>query len=190
MNLSEIKKDLKNRLSERRYIHSKGVAIAAHQLAERYGYDPEKAALTGWIHDCAKEMTLKEMQVIIDKNNLQIDVYMRSSRALLHGPTGSILAKVIYGIEDKDIQHAIYFHTTGRPKMELLEKIIFLADYIEPGRNFPGIDLIRKKAQKNLDAAVLAAYDATIQYLLEQDAYIYDLTFRGRNDLIQCMENK
>ena len=183
MKLTDIKKDLKNRLSERRYVHSAGVAASAYILAEKYGYNPKKAELAGWLHDCAKEMKLEEMQDIIDEQNLQVDEYMRSSRALLHGPAGSIMAKTIYGIKDRDIQNSIFFHTTGRPQMELLDKIIFLADYIEPSRDFPGINIIRRNAQKNLDTAVLSAYDATIRHLLDQKEYIYELTFLGRNDL-------
>ena len=170
MKLTDIKKDLKNRLSERRYVHSAGVAASAYILAEKYGYNPKKAELAGWLHDCAK--------------------YMRLSRALLHGPAGSIMAKTVYGIKDRDIQNSIFFHTTGRPQMELLDKIIFLADYIEPSRDFPGINIIRRNAQKNLDAAVLSAYDATIRHLLDQKEYIYELTFLGRNDLIKHMGNK
>ena len=188
--LTDIKKDLKNRLSERRYVHSAGVAASAYILAEKYGYNPKKAELAGWLHDCAKEMKLEEMQDIIDEQNLQVDEYMRSSRALLHGPAGSIMAKTIYGIKDRDIQNSIFFHTTGRPQMELLDKIIFLADYIEPSRDFPGINIIRRNAQKNLDTAVLSAYDATIRHLLDQKEYIYELTFLGRNDLIKHMGNK
>ena len=183
-------KDLKNRLSERRYVHSAGVAASAYILAEKYGYNPKKAELAGWLHDCAKEMKLEEMQDIIDEQNLQVDEYMRSSRALLHGPAGSIIAKTVYGIKDRDIQNSIFFHTTGRPQMELLDKIIFLADYIEPSRDFPGINIIRRNAQKNLDTAVLSAYDATIRHLLDQKEYIYELTFLGRNDLIKHMGNK
>lgn len=192
MKLTDIKKDLKNRLSERRYVHSAGVAASAYILAEKYGYNPKKAELAGWLHDCAKEMKLEEMQNIIDEQNLhlQVDEYMRSSRALLHGPAGSIMAKTIYGIKDRDIQNSIFFHTTGRPQMELLDKIIFLADYIEPSRDFPGINIIRRNAQKNLDTAVLSAYDATIRHLLDQKEYIYELTFLGRNDLIKHMGNK
>ena len=186
----DIKKDLKNRLSERRYVHSAGVAASAYILAEKYGYNPKKAELAGWLHDCAKEMKLEEMQNIIDEQNLQVDEYMRSSRALLHGPAGSIMAKTIYGIKDRDIQNSIFFHTTGRPQMELLDKIIFLADYIEPSRDFPGINIIRRNAQKNLDTAVLSAYDATIRHLLDQKEYIYELTFLGRNDIIKHMGNK
>ena len=103
MKLTDIKKDLKNRLSERRYVHSAGVAASAYILAEKYGYNPKKAELAGWLHDCAKEMKLEEMQDIIDEQNLQVDEYMRSSRALLHGPAGSIMAKTVYGIKDSGL---------------------------------------------------------------------------------------
>ncbi len=188
MELEEIKLDLKRNLSSKRFTHSAGVATMAKHLAEKYGADPEKAYLAGWVHDCAKELSLSEMQAIVKENGLSLDKYMMASRALLHGPCGSLLAKSRYGIEDRDIASAIYFHTTGQPGMTLLEKIIFLADYIEPSRDFPGVEKLRKKAEQNLDEAVLAAYDSTISHLLDQQAYIYDLTFLGRNDLVLRMQ--
>ena len=113
-----------------------------------------------------------------------------ASRALLHGPAGSILAETKYGITDSAVQSAVYFHTTGHPDMTLLEKIIFLADYIEPSRDFPGVEKLRKLAEIDLDEALLAAYDSTISHLLDQKAYIYDLTFMGRNDLILKLKEK
>lgn len=190
MKLEEIQSDLKKVLSAKRYHHSSGVADMAKHLAEVYGADPEKAYMAGWIHDCAKELSLEEMQQVMKEAGLSLDEHMMHSRALLHGPCGSILAEKKYGITDRDIKSAIYFHTTGQPGMTLLEKIVFLADYIEPSRDFPGVDTLRKKAEKNLDKAVLAAYDSTISHLLEQGAYIYDLTFLGRNDLVLRMQAK
>ena len=92
--------------------------------------------------------------------------------------------KTKYGIKDKEIRNAIFFHTTGHSRMTLMEKIIFLADYVEPSRNFPGIEVIRQAAGIDLDKALLAAYDSTISHLIDQQEYIYDLTFLGRNDLI------
>ena len=188
MKLEQIQSDLKKKLSAKRFKHSAGVADMAKHLAKKYGADPEKAYLAGWIHDCAKELSLADMQSIVKENGLTLDGQMMQSRALLHGPCGSLLARSLYGVDDKDIASAIYFHTTGQPGMTLLEKIIFLADYIEPSRDFPGVDKLRKKAEKNLDEAVLAAYDSTISHLLEQEAYIYDLTFLGRNDLVLRMQ--
>ena len=190
MKLEQIQSDLKNILSPKRYHHSSGVADMARHLAELYGADPEKAYLAGWVHDCAKEISLEEMQELVKEAHLTLDAHMMESRALLHGPCGSLLAEKKYGIRDEEVKSAIYFHTTGQPGMTLLEKIIFLADYIEPSRDFPGVESLRKKAEKNLDKAVLAAYDSTISHLLDQEAYIYDLTFLGRNDLLLRMQTK
>ena len=113
---------------------------------------------------------------------------MLGSRALLHGPAGSVLAKTAFGIDDEEIRGAIYYHTTGRVGMTLLEKIVFLADYIEPNRDFPGVEDLRLLAEKDLDEAVLAAYDSTISHLIDQEAYIYGLTFLGRNDMVEKRE--
>ena len=100
------------------------------------------------------------------------------------------IAGWVHGIDDKDIKSAIFYHTTGRTNMTLLEKIIFLADYIEPSRDFPGVDTIRKLAEKDLNQAVLSAYNSTIKHLIDQDAYIYDLTFLGRNDMVLLIDGE
>ncbi len=190
MILDDIKKDLEKRLSKKRFIHSSGVADSAVKLAKRYGADPGQALTAGWIHDCAKELSLQDMQKIVEDSGMKVDTFLWNNRALLHGPAGSILAQTKYEIIDPEIQSAVYYHTTGRPDMHLLEKIIFLADYIEPNRNFPQVDVIREKARKNLDEALLAAYNSTINHLLEENKYIYDLTFFGRNDLVMKLGYK
>lgn len=183
MNLDKIIGELKKELSSKRFHHTEGVAHTARKLALRYGADPEKAYIAGWIHDCAKEMPLSEMQEWTKKDGMRLDPYMMGSRALLHGPAGSAYAKLHFHMDDEEILSAVVYHTTGRPHMTLLEKIVFLADYIEPSRDFPGVEGLRKLAEKDLDEAMLAAYDSTIRHLLDQEAYIYDLTFLGRNDL-------
>ncbi len=191
MKIEKIKKDLEKSLSGKRYRHSAGVADTAKHLAKLYGADTEKAYIAGWVHDAAKELSLADMQAILPADSpIREDGPMLASRALLHGPVGSILIESRYGIDDKEIQGAVRYHTTGRVNMTLLEKIIFLADYIEPSRDFPGVETLRKLAEKDLDRAVLAAYDSTISHLLDQGAYIYDLTFLGRNDLVLRMEKK
>lgn len=190
MKLENIQKDLKKILSGKRFHHSEGVAQTASHLAKKYGADPDKAYLAGWVHDCAKELSLPEMQTIARESRLSVDTILFSSRALLHGPVGSVLAETKYGITDEEIKNAIYYHTTGHADMTLMEKIIFLADYIEPSRDFPGVEKLRQLADKDLDRALLAAYDSTIAHLLDQGAYIYDLTFIGRNDLIMKLKEK
>lgn len=188
MNIEQIKADLRQRLSARRFLHTEGVAASAKKLAEVYGVDPDRAELAGWIHDCAKELPLAEMQALISEKQIPIDDAVMRSRSLLHGPTGSIYAEKYYGISDAEIQSAVFYHTTGRPDMSLMEKIIFLADYIEPSRDFPGVELIRELAFTDLTAALIEAYDSTIRHLIDQKAYIYDLTFMGRNALVTQMK--
>lgn len=190
MELKDIQKDLQAILSPKRFRHSRGVAETAKHLAEKYGADANKAYEAGWVHDCAKELSLVDMQHIVQEAGIKADEQLLSSRALLHGPAGSILAETKYGITDSAVQSAVYFHTTGHPDMTLLEKIIFLADYIEPSRDFPGVEKLRKLAEIDLDEALLTAYDSTISHLLDQKAYIYDLTFMGRNDLILKLKEK
>lgn len=188
MNIEQIKADLRQRLSARRFLHTEGVAASAKKLAEVYGVDPDRAELAGWIHDCAKELPLTEMQALISEKQIPIDDAVMRSRSLLHGLAGSIYAEKYYGISDAEIQSAVFYHTTGRPDMSLMEKIIFLADYIEPSRDFPGVELIRELAFTDLTAALIEAYDSTIRHLLDQKAYIYDLTFMGRNALVTQMK--
>lgn len=190
MKISDIKNDLKNRLSKARYVHSLGVASSAEELANRFGASAEKAYLAGLIHDSGKELSLDEMHVIVKEHHLQLDQEMLQSKALLHGPIGSIMAETLYDIDDEEIQSAIYFHTTGKAGMSKLDKIIFLADYIEPSRDFPGVEIIRKAAKEDLDQAMLVAYDSTIRHLLDQKLYIYPLTFEGRNDLVKSLKKR
>ena len=190
MDLESIKKELKKNLSPKRYHHSEGVAHTARDLARRYGADPEKAFLAGWLHDCAKEMKLPEMQYWVNQKGMHLDAYMMGSRALLHGPAGSACAELHFHISDPEILDAIVYHTTGKVHMTLMEKILFLADYIEPSRDFPGVGELRRLAEKDLDAALLLAYDSTIRHLLDQGAYIYDLTFLGRNGLVLELESR
>lgn len=190
MTLDEIKRDLKSRLSAKRFKHSEGVAETARKLARLYGEDEEKAFWAGWMHDSAKELSLSEMQKIVTDGGLHLDKDMMASRSLLHGPAGSVLAKTRYGVSDPSIGSAIYYHTTGCEHMTVMEKIIFLADYIEPSRDFPGVNKLRKLAPQDLDEACLAAYDSTLHHLLDQEAFIYPLTFLGRNDLVRTLQEK
>lgn len=190
MKFHDIKKELEGMLSKKRFVHSLGVSAAARHLAELYGGDADQAELAGLVHDCAKEMKLPEMQAWAAQKAFPIDDYMWQSRALLHGPAGSAYAELHFGITDPEILSAVYYHTTGKAGMSLLEEIVFLADYIEPSRDFPGVDELRKKAEKNLDDAALFAYDSTLRHLLEEHAYVYELTLSGRNALLQKIQKK
>ena len=135
-----IKKYIKKRLTKERYRHSLGVAYTAIALAMKYNPDTsnsdfmKKAELAGLLHDCAKNMDNDKKIHICDKNNISYSSLEAENAFLLHGKVGAYIAKTKFGIEDEDILNAIIWHTTGRPGMSILEKIIFIADYIEPGR--------------------------------------------------------
>lgn len=173
MDLKEIKKNLKENLSKSRYKHSVGVASTAQCLAMRYEYDLEKAYLAGIIHDCAKSTPDKEKIRECKENNIEIGRQEELLPHLLHSKLGAFKAKKEYGIEDQEILDAVRYHTTGRANMTLLEKIIFVADYIEPGRDkAPNLTFLRKLAFVNLDETVYHICKDTICYLNAIDSVI------------------
>lgn len=146
---------IKGRMSERRYIHSVNVAKAALQLAERYGGDKEKAELAGILHDCCKEIPKEEMLQIMLDGGIILDDVEKSSSKLWHSRAGSVYARDTLGIIDEDILNSICYHTTGRAGMSLLEKIIFTADFIGEERTYDGVEVMREKAFKNIEDAML-----------------------------------
>lgn len=174
---------IKQHLPEKRYHHTVGVMETAVGLAKRYGCDEHKAELAGIFHDYAKYRSVEEMrQVIIEKEMPQELLNFHSE--LWHGPVGAILVKKEVGITDEDILSAIRCHTTGRPNMTILEKVVFLADYIEPGRKFPGVEEVRVIAQTNLDDAVFRALQNTIIFLTSQKSAIYKDTIDTYNSFL------
>ncbi len=190
MNKNDIIINVQKHMSERRFSHTKGVVRASRELAVRYGADPEKAELAGWLHDCAKEFSLERMHSIMNYYNEPVGVEISANPALLHGPVGAVIGKYGYGIKDEEILEAIRVHTTGKVNMSLLDKIIFIADYIEETRQFPGVDELRRLALIDLNEAVLAGYNSTIEALIAQKEVIYFKTLLGRNDILKVIKEK
>ena len=186
MDIKEIETDLSNKLSKKRFIHTLGVVNSAMYLAKKYGANIEDAHLAALLHDCAKEIPLLEMRDLVA--DLPCDQDMLHSGALLHGLAGMVLANTQYGVTNPDILEAIRVHTTGKENMSKLDKIIFLADYIEPNRNFPGVNDIRLAAEQSLDAGVLCGFDMTIRHLIDSGDSIYPLTILSRNFLLRHMK--
>ena len=187
----KVKADLKERLSARRYTHTLGVVEAAVKLAYMYGIDIDKAETAALLHDAEKEDSLEHMQSLADSmygDSLAPEIQANGS--LLHGYAAASYAAMAYDIFDKDILNAIAHHTTGAESMSPLEKVIFLADYIEDNRDFPGVEKLRKAAEKSLNKGVLAGYDMTIQYLLQEGKTIFIGTVRNRNALLREMKHK
>ena len=186
MDIKEIETDLSNKLSKKRFIHTLGVVNSAMYLAKKYGANIEDAHLAALLHDCAKEIPLLEMRDLVA--DLPCNQDMLHSGALLHGLAGMVLANTQYGVTNPDILEAIRVHTTGKENMSKLDKIIFLADYIEPNRKFPGVNDIRLAAEQSLDVGVLCGFDMTIRHLIDSGDSIYPLTILSRNDLLRHMK--
>lgn len=175
--LSKIRKALEKTLDNKRYEHTLGVAYTAASMAMRYGTDMNTAFLAGLLHDCAKNLSDDKKISICEKNNIPITEIELRNPSLLHAKVGSFLAMEEYHIKDMDILNAIRNHTTGRPDMSILEKIIFIADYIEPGRKqAPNLDTIRQLAFIELDKALIAILQDTLNYLHESNKQIDSTT--------------
>ena len=165
-NISKMEKALKKELDTSRYRHTLGVMYTAAALAMRYGADLQKAQVAGLLHDCAKCIPNDRKLKLCDKYHLPVSRVEHNSPFLLHAKLGAYLAKKEYGVTDEEILSAINWHTTGRPDMTLLEKIIFVADYIEPMRSkAPNLAQIRQMAFIDLDQAVFMTLRDTLEYL-------------------------
>lgn len=161
-----IQEKLKQTLDEPRFEHIIGVMYTAGCMAMAHNADINQAMLAGLLHDCAKCMTHEERLVLCEKNNVLVTSSELENKALLHAKAGAILAKMEYDIKDVDILHAIAVHTTGEPDMNTLDKIIYIADYIEPGRDkAPNLELVRSLAYQDLDACMAQILYDTLNYL-------------------------
>lgn len=185
----DIKDQLIHNIGLDRYNHSLRVVEIAIKLAKIYGEDIERTEIAALLHDCGKY--LDKISLLKKANNFDIilDSVMEANMELIHAPLGSKIAEVEYGIVNKEILNAIYYHTTGRENMTLLDKIIYIADYIEPSRTFYGIDEIRRLAYVDLDKSILKALDTTIIFLINKNKLIHLNTIEARNYLIMDKRN-
>ena len=166
MNREKIISRLKSKINDRRFEHSLGVEYTAACMAMVYGADVEKARLAGLLHDCAKCLPTKEKLEKARKHKLSVSKFEENNPDMLHGKLGAYYAKTRYEIDDEEILNAITYHTTGRPNMTLLDKIIFVADYIEPNRKeLKDMDIIRKEAFLDIDKCVIHILKNTLDYL-------------------------
>lgn len=165
-NFRKIHKSLRNNLDYTRYEHTLGVSYTASALAMKYGEDVQNAILAGLLHDCAKCISNQKKLDICVKYKITVSEIEFKNPFLLHAKIGSFLAMKKYGVRNKDVINAILNHTTGRPDMSLLEKIIYVADYIEPHRKkAPDLNEIRALAFEDIDAALLHILKSTLHYL-------------------------
>ena len=161
-----IQEKLQVALDASRFEHTLGVMYTAGCLAMAHGYDIKKAMLAGLLHDCAKCRTHEERVELCREQQVEVTASEHQNKAILHAKAGAILAKIEYDIKDVDILHAIAVHTTGEPDMNTLDKIIYIADYIEPGRDkAPNLELVRSLAYQDLDACMAQILYDTLNYL-------------------------
>ncbi len=190
MTKEDILDRLAKQLSPKRLEHSRGVSHTAAELAARYGADVAKAELAGLLHDCARGMPNNLLLQAAAASGIVVNSVEQREPVLLHAPLGAVIAGRDYGVDDPEVLSAIRWHTTGGPVMALLDEIVFLADYIEPGRSFPGVDRLRELAAASLPEALLAAYDQTLRYLLSEGGLIHPATVEGRNALLVKIKKK
>ena len=164
--IEKLRKSLKSKLPTARYEHTLSVSFTAVALAMRYEYSLEKAELAGLLHDCAKGFDDATIIQKCQKKKVPLTKEERNAPAVIHAKLGAVLAKDKYGVEDEEILDAIRYHTTGREDMTLLDKIIYVADYIEPRRNkAPHLEELRKLAFIDLDEAMFQIMHNTLKYL-------------------------
>ena len=175
--IETIKDVLEDELDDKRYEHTLGVAYTAAALAMKYEYSVEKAFIAGLLHDCAKCMKKKEKEEYCQKKKIVLSDTETKIPALQHAKIGSYLCETKYGVTDTEIKNAILYHTTGHPGMSLLEKIVFISDYIEPNREpLPNIDIIRKTTFEDLDLGLKMILKDTLQYLNDSGKTIDSMT--------------
>lgn len=166
MTYAEMKKKLKKALDKERYEHTKGVMYTAAAMAMAHGYSIEQAMTAGLLHDCAKCIPNDEKFELCEKYHILVTSTEEANPSLLHAKLGALLAELEYDITDPEILHAIKVHTTGKPDMSILDKIIYIADYIEPGRDkAPNLDKVRKIAFQDLNACMAQILRDTLIYL-------------------------
>ena len=162
-------------LSPKRIPHVQGCEWEAVRLAKRWGESEEDAAEAGILHDITKKLVLSEQLILSEKYGIINDTYETANVKLLHAKTGAALARDLFNISDR-VYSAIRWHTTGKPDMTLLEKIIYMADYIEPNRDFPGVDKLRKLAYEDLDAAMVLGLEMSLEDIRSYGAEPYEVT--------------
>ncbi len=182
--------DLKSSLRKDRYEHTVSVMDTACELAIRFEYDTNKAQLAAMLHDVVKEYPIEKLQAICLKSGRGLDKCSRNSTNLLHGPAAAFIIEEKYGIIGNEISNSIYYHTTGRGNMSMLEKIVYVADKIEPLNNFNGIDKVRKVAKKSIDEALLILLEKSIERVKTEQKELHSLQSSAFNHYNKALKTK
>ena len=182
LSLSQLRPVALSYLKHKRIPHVLGTEQEAIRLAERYGADVEKARRAALLHDCTKKLDMEEQLALCRRYGIQLDELEQKALKLLHSKTGAAIARDVFGVDD-EIYSAIWYHTTGHADMTKLEKIIYLADYIEPSRDFPGVDKLRKVCYEDLDRGLLMGLEMTIEEMTSMGNPVHHATIEARDAL-------
>ncbi len=190
MTIEKTIEKLKIELDSKRFQHSLNVMETSGLLAQHYGCNVDKARLAGILHDCGKNYKGDEARAFVEKIGYRPDEIEWAQPRLLHGIIGEHLAKTEYGVSDEEVLSAIHWHTTGKAGMTALEKIIYIADYIEPARSFEGIEEMRTVAYESLDRCVVLCSDSTIRYIIKKGVLLHEHTIETRNDTLMLIKKE
>lgn len=183
-NIDSYKELLRSRLSDYRYYHSLCVAESAVELAERYGADKDKALVAGLLHDITKEAKADEHFELFSLGDVELTELERINRKLWHAMSGAVYLKEKLNINDKEMLDAVRYHTTARAGMSLLEKVIYIADFISADRVYDDVDVVRDLAKKSLDETMLYTQRYSINELLQKGACIHPDSVACYNELL------
>lgn len=185
MDINQMQTILQANLKPKRFAHCLGVMDTAILLAKRFQVNEEQAAIAGLLHDCAREFATENLIAECEKRHLYITDIDRQLPILMHAPLGTAIAKEKYDVHDTAILKAIAAHTVGGANMSTLDKVIYLADMIEPHRSFEGLDELRNMAMtKDLDDVMISAFNHSILFIMRKGHTIHPYTVAARNEIL------
>lgn len=190
LKIEEMKRLLKESLPLKRYKHSLEVYETAVKLAKEHKLDVDKVAVAALLHDCGREVAGRDSLAKAAELGIAVDETEANQPILLHAKLGVYYARHKYGVEDQEILDGILYHTTGAKNMTPLAMAVYLADLLEPTRDFPGIEDMRRLAKVDMEKAMMRAYAQTVRYLLEYDLLIHPNCILGYNQLAAKFKNK
>ena len=190
MTFEQYEQEVKRHLTQGRFYHSQCVAAEAEKLARRYGADPEKARLCGILHDVMKDTPAQEQLKILEKSGIILTVAQRRNRKLWHALSGAAYLRDALGITDQEILGAVECHTSGKGGMSLLDKVLFVADYISADRDYPGVVELRVTAYRSLEEAMVEGIRFTVDELMGQELPVAAESIEAYNDAIITLQEQ
>lgn len=190
MTFEQYEQEVKRHLTQGRFYHSQCVAAEAEKLARRYGADPEKARLCGILHDVMKDTPPQEQLKILEKSGIILTVAQRRNRKLWHALSGAAYLRDVLGIADQEILGAVECHTSGKGGMSLLDKVLFVADYISADRDYPGVEELRGTAYRSLEEAMVEGIRFTVDELMGQELPVAAESIEAYNDAIITLQEQ